>query len=233
MQSLNKTTWYEGADEFINKETLKTIPGKIVQMRIFLDQHKYEEAIRFLHTFYKQVEQTSFTWWKLELKILLALSYYATKRESKAFPLIHDVLQFASNQEVIRIFVNERELMRSLLCDYMEWVDHEKIGLNQASSDYLKKLMPALDLHCAEGGTIKKEQSPTTISIFPMEEPFSPKEEEIFALLYQGKSAKEIAEIMGVSINTTRTHTKNIYRKFGVHSQKLLIKRAKELEFEG
>lgn len=41
--------------------------------------------------------------------------------------------------------------------------------------------------------------------------------------MFRGYSAKRIAEIDCVSLNTVQTHTRNVYRKLGVHSRQDLI----------
>lgn len=49
------------------------------------------------------------------------------------------------------------------------------------------------------------------------------REEEIFRYIAQGYSAKKVASLLYVSTNTVQTHTKNLYRKFDVHSRQELI----------
>jgi DNA-binding CsgD family transcriptional regulator len=45
------------------------------------------------------------------------------------------------------------------------------------------------------------------------------REMEVLALLAQGKSEKRVAEELVVSLNTVKTHVKNIYAKAGVHNR--------------
>lgn len=47
----------------------------------------------------------------------------------------------------------------------------------------------------------------------------SSREQEIMALLSQGKSVNGIAGDLGISVNTVRTHNKNLYKKLGVHTK--------------
>jgi len=49
--------------------------------------------------------------------------------------------------------------------------------------------------------------------------PLSPREMEILRLLSSGHAYKQIAEDLGASINTIRTHIKRIYEKLHVHSR--------------
>lgn len=60
-------------------------------------------------------------------------------------------------------------------------------------------------------------------------EPLSEREETVLRLMVAGMSNKEIAKELDVSVNTVKTHTRNIYSKFGVHGRVSLIKRAQDL----
>jgi DNA-binding CsgD family transcriptional regulator len=57
----------------------------------------------------------------------------------------------------------------------------------------------------------------------------SPREQEIFELLASGRSPDNIAANMRLSLNTVRTHIRNIYGKFDVHSKSELISRVEEI----
>jgi DNA-binding NarL/FixJ family response regulator len=45
------------------------------------------------------------------------------------------------------------------------------------------------------------------------------REREVLGLLAQGRSTREIAEEMSVSVNTVRTHVNVLLHKLGVHSR--------------
>jgi DNA-binding NarL/FixJ family response regulator len=51
----------------------------------------------------------------------------------------------------------------------------------------------------------------------------TPREAELVAMLQRGSSNAEIAEALGVGIETVRTHARNIYRKLGVSSRLELV----------
>ena len=55
----------------------------------------------------------------------------------------------------------------------------------------------------------------------------SRREREIAELLIEGKSNREIAEILFISSNTVKTHVKNIYRKLEVKNRVQLVYKAK------
>ena len=50
-------------------------------------------------------------------------------------------------------------------------------------------------------------------------EPLSKREKEVFELLVQGLSDKEITEKLFISLPTVRTHTRHIYEKFHINSR--------------
>jgi PAS domain S-box-containing protein len=58
--------------------------------------------------------------------------------------------------------------------------------------------------------------------------PLSAREKEVLGLLVQGKAAREIADLLGISYVTVRNHLQAILRKFRVHTQRQVIKLALE-----
>ena len=61
-----------------------------------------------------------------------------------------------------------------------------------------------------------------------MIEPLSERELDVLKLLGTELSGPEIADRLSVSLNTVRTHTKNIYGKLGVNSRRAAVRRAEE-----
>lgn len=51
----------------------------------------------------------------------------------------------------------------------------------------------------------------------------TPREAEILAFIALGRSAKYIAEELGISYNTARTHIRHVYEKLNIHSKQELI----------
>lgn len=60
-------------------------------------------------------------------------------------------------------------------------------------------------------------------------EPLSERELEILRLLATELSGPEIANHLIVSLNTVRTHTRNVFAKLGVNSRRAAVHRAQEL----
>jgi len=76
--------------------------------------------------------------------------------------------------------------------------------------------------------SIDKEFYPSALSPQPLVDPLTKRECEVLKLLTTELSGPEIAKELVVSMNTIRTHTKNIYSKLGVNSRRDAVKQAKE-----
>jgi LuxR family maltose regulon positive regulatory protein len=53
---------------------------------------------------------------------------------------------------------------------------------------------------------------------------------EVLTLVAAGKSNRQIASELFVSVGTVKTHVNNLYRKLGAHSRTQAVARAKELD---
>ena len=49
------------------------------------------------------------------------------------------------------------------------------------------------------------------------------REKEIILLIFEGKTKKEIADTLYLSVSTVKTNVENIYKKFNVHNKAELV----------
>ena len=85
--------------------------------------------------------------------------------------------------------------------------------------NYVRRLLAAVNT--TEGST------PASQALI---EPLSERELDVLRLLGTDLDGPEIARELIVSLNTVRTHTKNIYAKLGVNNRRAAVRRAKELD---
>ncbi|MEZ4621546.1 MAG: LuxR C-terminal-related transcriptional regulator [Caldilineaceae bacterium] len=75
-----------------------------------------------------------------------------------------------------------------------------------------------------------EEKDAGTPAAQPLIEPLSDRELDVLRLLRTDLNGPAIADELMVSLNTVRTHTKNIYSKLGVNNRRAAVRRAEELE---
>jgi len=93
------------------------------------------------------------------------------------------------------------------------------------SPDYVRQLLGAFPLY-------EPEQATSTISKVDQSEliePLSDREIEVLQLIGQGLTNPEISSRLCVSLNTVKTHTRNIYAKLGVHTRTQAVARGRAL----
>jgi len=57
----------------------------------------------------------------------------------------------------------------------------------------------------------------------------TPRESEVLRMLARGRTYVQVADALGVSLNTVASHVKNLYRKLGVRSARAAVWRGFEL----
>jgi LuxR family maltose regulon positive regulatory protein len=64
----------------------------------------------------------------------------------------------------------------------------------------------------------------------PLVEPLSERELDVLHHLAEHKTNQEIARALFISVNTVKTHLKNIYGKLGVHDRREAVVKARKLD---
>jgi LuxR family transcriptional regulator, maltose regulon positive regulatory protein len=103
-------------------------------------------------------------------------------------------------------------------------IEEQSHDRDHTLSDYADKLMAAFIETPFEPRSAITRQKPD------MKEPLSEREIEVLKLLRSELSGPDIARHLFISINTFRTHTKNIYDKLAVNSRQAAVRRTKELD---
>ena len=84
--------------------------------------------------------------------------------------------------------------------------------------DYVRRLLAAVS-----------QTGDSTPASQELIEPLSARELDVLRLLGTDLDGPEIARELVVSLNTVRTHTRNIYAKLGVNNRRAAVRRAQEL----
>ena len=119
-------------------------------------------------------------------------------------------LALAQPDGYIRTFTSEGPDMQPLL---------SSLQVQGASRRYVARLQGAFPTDPSRQG-------------LALVEPLSPREIEVLRLLTTSLSVTEIAEELVISVNTARSHIKNIYSKLGVNRRLDAIEMAKKLHLD-
>jgi LuxR family maltose regulon positive regulatory protein len=145
----------------------------------------------------------------LEILMLQALGMQRAARPSDALLALRRAVALAEPEGDVRVFADEGEPMAHLLA-----------ALAKADGDsvYVRRLQAA-----ATGGRRPVAAGQGLL------DPLSDRELDVLRLLASDLGGPDISRQLFVSLNTLRTHTKNIYAKLGVTSRREAVRRAEEL----
>ena len=158
----------------------------------------------------------------IEILMLQAFAHHAQGNTPSAITSLERALSLAEPEGYVQLFVDEGELVRLLIMDCRMLIEKRKRGQDHKLISYADKLLAAFTPTSPLPSEIRNQQS-------AMVEPLSERELEVLKLLGTDLSGPDIARKLSVSLNTVRTHTKNIYSKLGANNRRAAIRRAEEL----
>jgi LuxR family maltose regulon positive regulatory protein len=191
----------------------------IVLARLWIAQNKLEKVLDLLSVLLESARMHGWTLFIIEILILQALTFQEFEENEQALDSLKRAISLSEEGEFVSIYLEEGQIIADLLEDIIK--DNKSTSDNSEihfSKSYIKKILLAFKTQ-----TISKSTS-------DLIEPLSEREIEVLNLIAAGMSNQEIAEKLFISLNTVRTHTKNINGKLDVHSRTQAIVRAKELE---
>ena len=181
----------------------------LAQQAIDLSGDTASKAIAFLGRLLQAAERGGRTGSVIEILVLLALAHQTQGNLTGALGALERALTLAELEGYVRIFVDEGPPMAALL---------EKAAKRGITPNYVRQLLRHFS--SAADRTLAKQN---------LIEPLSDRELEVLRLLGSELDGPELARELTVSLNTIRTHTKNIYAKLGVNSRRAAVRRAAEL----
>jgi len=131
------------------------------------------------------------------------------------------------------IILERRPETKILILSMHDSQEYIATAMAHGASGYLLKDVPtdqikeAID-HVMAGGTYLCSGASTAIKPNPTREALTGREQTILLELAQGKSNKDVAHTLDISVRTVETHRKNIKRKLGISSTAGLTRYALE-----
>jgi len=173
-------------------------------------ERSIQEATRLLERLLQAAEEGQRTGSVIEILVLQALAHQARDDIPAALASLQRAVTLAEPEGYVRIFADEGPPMASLL---------RAVAKQGLAQNYVRRLLAAV--------TKTEDSAPASQGLI---EPLSARELDVLRLLGTDLGGPDIARELVVSLNTVRTHTKNIYAKLGVNNRRAAVRRAKELD---
>jgi LuxR family maltose regulon positive regulatory protein len=184
--------------------------------RVLLARHAHDrddrampQALRLLERLLAAAQAGERAGSVIEVLVLQALAHRAHGDLPAALVPLGRALALAEPEGYVRIFADEGPPMAALLA---------AAAKRGSAPDYVRQLLAAFGE--AEDSTPAKQG---------VIEPLSQRELAVLRLLGTDLDGPAIARELMVSLNTMRTHTKNIFGKLGVNNRRAAVRRAEEL----
>ncbi len=149
---------------------------------------------------------------EIEVLLLIALAHQADGRPQLAIETLEQALKLAEPGGFIRIFADEGPPLAPLLY---------QCAAQKILPEYTNKLLVAFPIVEPTGAGRRQPEQ--------LIQPLSPRELEVLALIAAGRSNREIADELVISISTVKVHTRNIYAKLDVNNRVQAVARARSL----
>ena len=173
-------------------------------------EHSLHQATRLLERLLLAAEEGGRTGRVIEILVLQALTRQRRGDIPAALACLERALTLAEPEGYVRVFIDEGPPMASLL----------RAAAKQGTAwKYARRLLAAV--------TETEYNRPVKQALI---EPLSERELDVLRLLGTELDGPAIARELMVSLNTMRTHTKNIYTKLAVTNRRAAVRRAQELD---
>ena len=166
-------------------------------------------ALAVLEPVRRQAEANDWADMRLQVLLLQALAHQAAGDREQAVETVGEALALAAPGGLLRSFVDEGAPMAALLREAVK---------GGVAPLFVQQVLAAFG-----------ESAGSQPNAQPLPEPLSERELEVLKLLTTELTGPEIARELMISLNTMRTHTKNIYSKLRVNSRRRAVRRAEEL----
>ena len=230
ISALNVYTWLatgnlNAAVQWV-KERKLSVDNEIENLReleylalahILIVQKQLDDADRLLQRLIGNAKAGDRVYLIIEMQLWRVLIYKTKGDTAAALGELKKALSLAEPGGLLMIFISKGKPVAELLEEIIDVKkrDHDdtKAGFSLA---YAKKILSVF-------------KAGTPIKVEGLMDPMSDRELEVLHLIVAGLSNREIAEKLFISLNTVKTHTKNISSKLNVNSRTKAVVRAKEL----
>ena len=204
--------------------------------RFSLALRQPEEAIQTLTPYLERVEQVQRQDALIHLLAVYSVALYQADKRKQAHAVVVRLLTLTAPEGYLRVYLEAGEPMRQLLKALLEEPQDEAEHASPMLRSYVSTLLAAFEQeeqrHAlrADVPPVKapEHQTPSETpsrlpdlasSMLAVLIPLTPQEQRVLRLLAAGHSNQEISRTLVVSLNTVKTHIKQLYSKLQVNSR--------------
>jgi LuxR family maltose regulon positive regulatory protein len=163
--------------------------------------------------------------WTIQIMPLLALAYEKLGRHDEALDMLKKAVELANSGGWVRPFVELGTPMADLLKQLLKKTVHlDQIDVILNAIRYEQSNVPQASGQ--DGYTPSSHDHTQATSLI---DPLTFREQETLKLMLERKYNKEIAETLGISLETVKTHIKHIFQKLDISNRREAVTRANEL----
>jgi LuxR family maltose regulon positive regulatory protein len=190
--------------------------------RVLIAEGRLEDGLALNDRLARAAEESGRFGWAIEFLTLKAVALQAVGQTDDAVAALASALRYAGDEGHVRVFVDEGAPVAPLLTRIRGRARRAGDGDDRRLGTYADDLLAVLATETGESPAIGNG---TSILI----EPLSEREREVLRLVASGRTNREIAGDLYVSLGTVKAHTHHVFAKLGVRGRTEAAARARDL----
>ena len=202
------------------EETIDTAREDLYRLlaRIHLAEKRFDLALEVVNHLIDFTEENGLEYHRLQMLCLKSVICFERGDVTEALRAIEPTLLEAKKEGFVRMFLDEGNSMARVLYH---------ATAKKVQPDIAGQLLKIFNTGTLD--TAEKSSPRVSSNVEPLIDPLSERELDVLRLLADDLSNQAIAEHLFVSLNTVKTHTKNIYSKLGISGRREAVRQAKTL----
>jgi len=192
--------------------TLAKLTEFIAFARVLLMEQRLDEAGRLLSDIHSIALAGKRVEYLIEINLLYAFLHESLAERKKAETRVLEAMRLAAEENILTYFASNRGLIGDLLTDVIKLQASKNTGIPSSFIRNLEIALKRLDdmKRAKENGSLSERENDT------------------LALMADGLMNQEIADKLFISLNTVKTHARNIYLKLEVENRSQAIEKARK-----
>jgi LuxR family maltose regulon positive regulatory protein len=218
----------------------------LMLVQVLLAQQQYSQAVELLSHFRERLCESADIQTSIHFLALSVVALSHAGRREEAWQSAGRLFALTEPEGSIRVYLDAGPPMKQalkMLCEALSSADKSAAAVSM-KRPYVSRLLAVFEQEEQRGASLPDEQTAhpgeaqpsipsllgAAVSCAPaLLEPLTPQELRVLRLLAAGRSNREIAGALVVSLNTVKSHVKHLYSKLAVNSRVQACARARDL----